>query len=80
MSFLKPDTPQIAAPVQPALPPPVMSPQGSKPGVKPSTKTFLGPDTIANPAQGRSFTSDAFGGGDMIRTSGGQLGKTLLGS
>ena len=69
MSFLKPDSaPTIAAPVQPALPPPVMAPQGSKPGTKNPTKTFLGADTIANPAAG------------AVNPSGAQTGKTLLGA
>ncbi len=71
MSFLKPDTPQVAAPIQPALPPPVMAPQGSKPGSKTPQKTFLGADTIANPAAGLATQQS---------TSGGQVGKTLLGA
>ena len=71
MSFLKPDAPQVAAPVQPALPPPVMAPQGSKPGTKSSTKTFLGADTIANPAAGMATA---------VNPSGAQTGKTLLGA
>ncbi len=72
MTFLKPDTPQVAAPIQPALPPPVMAPQGSKPGSKNPQKTFLGADTIANPAAAGLATQQS--------TSGGQVGKTLLGA
>ena len=72
MSFLKPDpAPAIAAPIQPALPPPVMAPQGSKPGTKSPQKTFLGTDTIANPAAGMATA---------VNPSGAQTGKTLLGA
>lgn len=72
MSFLKPDpAPAIVAPVQPALPPPVAAPQGSKPGSKNPQKTFLGADTIANPAAGMATA---------VNPSGAQTGKTLLGA
>lgn len=71
MTFLKPDTPQVAAPVQPAIPPPVMAPQGSKPGTKSPQKTFLGAADIANPASGMSTA---------VNPSGAQTGKTLLGA
>ena len=72
MSFLKPDpAPAIAPPIQPALPPPVMAPQGSKPGTKSPQKTFLGADTIANPAAGMATA---------VNPSGAQTGKTLLGA
>lgn len=49
MSFLKPEAPAIAAPVQPEAPPPVLAPTGSKPGTKNQNKTFLGTGAIANP-------------------------------
>lgn len=71
MSFLKPDAPTIATPVQPALPPPAAAPQGSKPGTKSPQKTFLGADTIANPAAGMATA---------VNPSGAQAGKTLLGA
>lgn len=63
MSFLKPTTPTVAPPVQPEAPPPVLAPQGSKPGAKKQTASFLGSADIANQPQ----------------TSGGGFGKTLLG-
>jgi hypothetical protein len=64
MSFMSPSAPPAAAtPVTPTPPPPVLAPQGSKPGQKPQTKTFLGTADVANaPTQ-----------------SGNQTGKTLLG-
>ncbi len=63
MSFMKPDAPTIPTPVQPEAPPPVLGVQGSKPGKKNPQATFLGAGDIANQPQ----------------TSGGQMGKTLLG-
>lgn len=45
MAFLKPDTQSIPAPQQPAQPPPVLSPQGTKPGAKNQRSTFLGADS-----------------------------------
>ncbi len=42
MSFLKPDTPTVPAPIQPEATPPVMNPQGTKPPPKRQTQTFLG--------------------------------------
>lgn len=64
MSFLKPSTPNVPAPVLPAAPPPVMAPQGTKPNKKPQQSTFLGAGDIANPV----------GPSGMA-----QGGKTLLG-
>jgi len=63
MSFLKPDTPNVPAPVAPTPTPPVMAPQGAKPAPKRQQASFLGAAASANPAM----------------QSGGQTGKTLLG-
>lgn len=46
MSFLKPDSPSIPAPQQPAAAPPVLAPQGSKPGAKNQRTSFLGADSV----------------------------------
>ena len=53
MSFLKPDPPtiNIPQPIQPEAPPPVLSPQGSKPAPKKSTQTFLGTSAVPPPSQ-----------------------------
>ncbi len=51
MSFLKPDAPTIAPPVQPEATPPVMSPQGTKPAPKKQTQSFLGTGTAPPPQQ-----------------------------
>lgn len=48
MAFLKPDAQSIPAPQQPGQAPPVLSPTGSKPGVKNQRSTFLGSETTPN--------------------------------
>lgn len=64
MSFLKPDPPVIMqAPKAPDATPPVMNPQGSKPGPKNNQQTFLGSAGAMAPPS----------------SSGGTTGKTLLG-
>lgn len=52
MAFLKPDTPQIPAPQQPGQAPPVLSPQGSKPGAKNQRTSFLGTDATPQAPMG----------------------------
>ncbi len=52
MSFLKPDVPTIPPPVQPEAPPPVMNPQGSKPGQKKQTSSFLGAAAVPQQQSG----------------------------
>ncbi len=54
MSFLKPDAPTIAPPVQPEATPPVMNPQGSKPAPKRQTQTFLGAAAVPQAQSGGS--------------------------
>lgn len=72
MSFLKPSTPTVAAPVLPTAPPPVLAPQGTKSGAgaKNQRQTVLGADDIANPAA-------AFGAKPNGTSTG---GATLLGT
>lgn len=50
MAFLKPETPQIPVPKQPDAAPPVLAPQGTKPGAKNQRTSFLGSDAL--PAAG----------------------------
>ena len=61
MSFLKPDVPQIPLPKTPEPTPPVLAPQGTKPGTKNKQVSFLGAGAVPD------------------QTSGGAMGKTLLG-
>lgn len=46
MAFLKPEAQAIPAPQQPAAPPPVLAPQGTKPGAKNQRTSFLGADAM----------------------------------
>ncbi len=54
MSFLKPDAPVIAPPVQPEATPPVMNPQGTKPPPKRQIQTFLGAAAVPQQQSGGS--------------------------
>lgn len=43
---------QVPLPQAQAAPPPVLAPQGRKPGQKSQTKTFIGADATPGPASG----------------------------